>query len=172
LGIAPARPNTITKKRGKERNAKRKRRNNSLNGGAKQTRKLGILTYCCNRGSKKNQFLGKIKPEKGEKITFKANKNNLQFLHTLKDKKVSYTLQNGFVANIEEFIEPTHSSPSSSVNNFPSLTAQKKKKRAGPSNKKATYYNPQNKKTKGGPRMLTLKGGARKKNKKTKKRRL
>ncbi len=116
--------------------------------------------------------MGKIKPEKGEKITFKANKNNLQFLHTLKDKKVSYTLQNGFVANIEEFIEPTHSSPSSSVNNFPSLTAQKKKKRAGPSNKKATYYNPQNKKTKGGPRMLTLKGGARKKNKKTKKRRL
>ena len=143
---------------------------NSSKGGAKQTRKLGILKKCCNKGSKKNQFLGTIKPDKGQKITFKANQNNKDSLKSLIGKKVSYTLQNGFAANIEEFVEPTPSSSSSSVNNFPSLTAHKsKKKRGGPSNIKATYYNPQNKKTKGGPRMLKATGGARKKNKKNKK---
>jgi hypothetical protein len=149
---------------------KQERNKISKVGGAKQTRKLGILTNCCNKGSKKNQFLGKIKPDKGKKITFKANQNNKDSLKSLIGKKVSYTLQNGFASNIEEVIEPTPSSSSSSVNNFPSLTAHKsKKKRGGPSNIKATYYNPQNKKTKGGPRMLKATGGARKKNKKNKK---
>tara|TARA_B110001469_G_scaffold126744_1_gene145257 strand:+ start:960 stop:2981 length:2022 start_codon:yes stop_codon:yes gene_type:complete len=157
-----------------KKNKKKKKgwQRTGIRGGAKQTRKLGILKKCCNKGSKKNQFLGTIKPDKGQKITFKANQNNKDSLKSLIGKKVSYTLQNGFAANIEEFVEPIPSSSSSSENNFPSLTAQKLKKtikRSGPSNIKATYYNPQNKKTKGGPRMLPAKGGARKKNKKNKK---
>ena len=89
FGNYPQTPEAIDPNKGPENNKMRRNQKNenkkarqikssvnSSKGGAKQTRKLGILTNCCNKGSKKNQFLGKIKPDKGKKITFKANKNN------------------------------------------------------------------------------------------------
>ena len=110
--------------------------------------------------------MGKIKPDKGQKITFKANQNNKDSLKSLLGKKVSYTLQNGFASNIEEVIEPTHS------NQFPSLTSQKTKKRAGPSNTTSRFSSWKPKKSQGHRKPGTLMAAGVGKIKKTRKRRL